>query len=268
MFGMNRMGMFDSDPFFDDFREHQRQMDSMFNSFGFGSMFGHNPLNAVTYGGAAGPQQVEDRRMRTHNRRVGSPMDPFGMFSGMNTMMMPMPSFEQMSNNPNAHTFCQSSVMTYSNTGNGPPKVYQATSSARTAPGGIKETRKTVRDSESGVEKMSIGHHIHERGQVLEKSRNRHTGDEEESQELLNLDEGDLPSFDQEWRHKTQRHQSGRAISGHSNRHRESASGHSNRHRESRQIAITDGREHRAHRSRSPIRPEAPKKKTRRYDNN
>jgi len=31
----------------------------------------------------------------------------------------------------------QSSVMSYSNTGQGPPKIYQATSASRQAPGGV-----------------------------------------------------------------------------------------------------------------------------------
>lgn len=40
-------------------------------------------------------------------------------------------------NNTDGHSFTQSSVMTYSNTGQGQPSVYQATSSTRTAPGGV-----------------------------------------------------------------------------------------------------------------------------------
>lgn len=40
------------------------------------------------------------------------------------------------------------------------------------------------RDSESGLEKMAIGHHINERGHVIERSRNRRTGDQDESQEF------------------------------------------------------------------------------------
>lgn len=49
--------------------------------------------------------------------------------------------------------------------------------------------RKTVKDSESGVEKMSVGHHIKERGHVMEKSRNRRTGDQDEEENLINLDD-------------------------------------------------------------------------------
>jgi len=45
------------------------------------------------------------------------------------------------------------------------------------------------RDSETGLEKMAIGHHINERGHVIEKSRNRRTGDQDENQEFINLDD-------------------------------------------------------------------------------
>jgi len=42
-----------------------------------------------------------------------------------------------MSTDPNSHSYMQSSVMSYSNTGQGAPKVYQATSATRQAPGGV-----------------------------------------------------------------------------------------------------------------------------------
>lgn len=53
----------------------------------------------------------------------------------------------------------------------------------------IKETRRAVKDSESGVEKMAIGHHIHERGHVVEKKYNKKTGDKELNQNFQNMDE-------------------------------------------------------------------------------
>ena len=52
----------------------------------------------------------------------------------------------------------------------------------------VKETRKAVRDSERGVEKMSVGHHIRDRAHIIEKSRGR-DGNVDENQELINLDE-------------------------------------------------------------------------------
>jgi len=44
---------------------------------------------------------------------------------------------ESAGSDPNSHSYMQSSVMTYSNTGQGPPKVYQATTATRQAPGGV-----------------------------------------------------------------------------------------------------------------------------------
>lgn len=54
----------------------------------------------------------------------------------------------------------------------------------------IKETRKAIKDSVSGLEKMAVGHHIQDRAHVIEKSKNNKTGDEELNQEFVNLDEG------------------------------------------------------------------------------
>jgi myeloid leukemia factor 1 len=42
-----------------------------------------------------------------------------------------------MQNDPNGHSFMHSSVMTYTNDGSGQPKIYQATTSTRQAPGGV-----------------------------------------------------------------------------------------------------------------------------------
>ena len=45
------------------------------------------------------------------------------------------------------------------------------------------------RDSESGMEKMAVGHHINDRGHVIQRSRNRRTGDQDENQEFINIDD-------------------------------------------------------------------------------
>jgi hypothetical protein len=55
----------------------------------------------------------------------------------------------------------------------------------------VKETKKTVCDSRSGVKKIAIGHHIGERAHVLEREQNLHSGEREERQEFINLDEGE-----------------------------------------------------------------------------
>lgn len=48
-----------------------------------------------------------------------------------------------------------------------------------------------MRDSESGLERLAIGHHIWDRGHVMERSRNRRTGDREERQDYINLEESE-----------------------------------------------------------------------------
>lgn len=50
--------------------------------------------------------------------------------------------------------------------------------------------KKAERDSESGMHKMAVGHHIHDRGHVIERSQNVRTGDQSENQDFINLDEG------------------------------------------------------------------------------
>lgn len=52
-----------------------------------------------------------------------------------------------------------------------------------------------MRDSESGLERLAIGHHIWDRGHVMERSRNRHTGDREERQDYINLEESKSRSY-------------------------------------------------------------------------
>lgn len=50
-----------------------------------------------------------------------------------------------------------------------------------------------MRDSDSGLEQMSIGHHIRDRAHILQRSRNHRTGDQEERQDYINLDESESP---------------------------------------------------------------------------
>lgn len=77
----------------------------------------------------------------------------------------------------------------------GRPQVYQATSSTKTGPGGIRETQKTVQDSRSGLKKMAIGHHIGERAHIIEREQNVRSGQQEERQDFINLEEGKCSYF-------------------------------------------------------------------------
>lgn len=124
------------------------------------------------------------------------------MFGNMNAMM------SQMQNSPNAHSFSSSSsrVVSYSSNGNGAPKYYEASSSTTQGPGGVRQTRKTERNSETGVDRMAIGHHIYDRGHVVERSRNRRTQEREENQEFVNMGEEDRAAFHEEWQRKSRSH--------------------------------------------------------------
>lgn len=133
-------------------------------------------------------------------------MDMFGMMNDM------IGNMEHMTAGGNCQTFSSSTVISYSNTGDGAPKVYQETSEMRSAPGGIRETRRTVRDSDSGLEQMSIGHHIRDRAHILQRSRNHRTGDQEERQDYINLDESEAAAFDDEWRRETSRFRQQRPL--------------------------------------------------------
>lgn len=61
------------------------------------------------------------------------------------------------------------------------------------------ETKKTVQDSRTGVKKMAIGHHIYDRGHIIEREQNMHEGTEEERQDFINLEEEDAEDFNREF---------------------------------------------------------------------
>ncbi|XP_049582712.1 myeloid leukemia factor 1 isoform X1 [Syngnathus scovelli] len=226
----SRFGDFNDDPFFSDpFRAHQENARQIMRSFS--EPFGGHCMQSIMDGrtgsheaeetpalrgehrstrrkargeNSNSPQEGGSQLSRTPNFRNDMAANPFNMFDSMMTNVRSsmdgmFRNFENMSIDPNAHLFSSSSVMTYSKVGNEPPKVFQASSSTRQAPGGVKETVKAVRDSESGLEKMAIGHHIKDRGHVVEKKRNKKTGDKEFLQDFQNLDESEAQSFDEEW---------------------------------------------------------------------
>uniref|UniRef100_A0A8C6K1A6 Uncharacterized protein n=1 Tax=Melopsittacus undulatus TaxID=13146 RepID=A0A8C6K1A6_MELUD len=165
----------------DPFAAHHEHMRQMMRSFS--DPFGRDPFLSIT-----------DDGERTVDRRDANFGEPFfamdRMVSNMRNSMLEMQrKFDDLSIHPDAHPFSSFSVMTYSKVGNEPPKVFQALSQTHTAPGGVKETRKALKDSESGLQKMAIGHHINDRAHVITKSKNSKTGDEEMTQEFINLDE-------------------------------------------------------------------------------
>ncbi|XP_037292924.1 myeloid leukemia factor isoform X2 [Manduca sexta] len=172
----------EEDPFFGSHMRHMRQMNNMMNSLfsdPFGMLGGEGPL------AIAGP-------------RHGSALMPF---------MPQMPSLNRLFRDldhgqMNAGSSFSSSTVVMSSGPNGKPQVISSTSSTKIGPGGIKETRKTMQDSRTGTKKMSIGHHIGERAHVIEREQNVYTGDAEERQEFINLDEEEAVDFDREFHNK------------------------------------------------------------------
>ncbi|XP_066475204.1 myeloid leukemia factor 1 isoform X4 [Tiliqua scincoides] len=219
--GLSRV--FEDDPFFrDPFAMHHERMCHLFDPFG------RDPFPALkdSREGMLNQRASPDSRIapRDNHKAMNCSLMPFGSFGGMNMdfrdpfsamdkMMSNMRnnmrelqrSFDKMATDPNAHSFSSSSVMTYSKMGDEPPKVFQASSQTRMGPGGIKETRKALKDSESGLEKMSVGHHIQDRAHIIQKAKNNRTGDEELNQEFVNLDEAEAHVFDEEWQKEIRR---------------------------------------------------------------
>uniref|UniRef100_A0A182Y9B8 Uncharacterized protein n=1 Tax=Anopheles stephensi TaxID=30069 RepID=A0A182Y9B8_ANOST len=180
LFGM--MGDLEEDPIFGHHMRSMRQMSSMLNSLfsdPFGGMMGGGGMEAITGGPAFG--------MR-HNA-----MMPF-MPPTMNRLL-------SVGGPADGASFSSSSVISMTSGPNG-PQVYQATSSTRTGPGGIKETRKTVQDSRTGTKKMAIGHHIGDRAHIIEREQNVSTGVQEERQDFINLDDEEAEDFDREFQTK------------------------------------------------------------------
>ncbi|XP_020844535.1 myeloid leukemia factor 1 isoform X5 [Phascolarctos cinereus] len=171
MFGSSRSS-FEEDPFFSDsFSSHNENMRQMMKSLTqpFGQL--------LSVAGGRGRREDDD-----DDDKVSCSSD--------------------MSVDPEGHSFCSSSIMTFSKIGNEPPKVFQASSQTRRAPGGIKETRKSLKDSDSGIEKMAVGHHIYDRAHVIKGLKNNKTGDQELNQEFINMRESDARDFNDEWQNQ------------------------------------------------------------------
>ncbi|XP_067897546.1 myeloid leukemia factor 1 isoform X2 [Heterodontus francisci] len=193
----------EEDPFFSEpFRshhEHLRQMMANVPNFVGQDEMPNLPTSNMN--------EQECSRQPATNDEGAFWMDPF---SRMNTMMEQVrkemlgmqTKHGTLSSDSSGHSLNSSSVMTYAKVGNEPPRIFQASSHVHNVPGGIKETRRAVRDTESGIEKMSVGHHIQDRAHVIQKSRNQRTGDEEIDQEYININEADVAGFDQEWESK------------------------------------------------------------------
>lgn len=256
MFGRS---MFGDDPFFSGhsnmFEEFDR-MDRMMSSFGMPGMMQppHHPAIGDSHRNQRNPHRRQQNDMLTPFE--GGSMFGGSMFQDMNRMMADM---ERGATSSNGQFYSSSKVISYSSGGEGSqPKYYEASSETTQGPNGVRQTRKSERNSETGTDRMAIGHHIHDRGHVVERIRNNRTNEREEKQDFINLDEDDREKFHQEWQSKAgRRNHERRGLTHRDSQHRyqphqpraiDSAEYHRNnlaRHRDSRQQ--TDRRRQRDH---------------------
>ncbi|XP_068617651.1 myeloid leukemia factor isoform X2 [Battus philenor] len=175
------MGDVEDDPFFGSHMRHMRQMNNMMNSLfsdPFSMLGGAGPL-AITGAGHGTslmpfmPQMPSLNRLFTGNFGLDGHMGASSSFSSSTIVMSSGP--------------------------NGKPQVISSSSSTKIGPNGIKETRKTLQDSRTGTKKMSIGHHIGERAHLIEREQNYYSGEAEERQEFINIEEEEAEDFDREF---------------------------------------------------------------------
>lgn len=130
---------------------------------------------------------------------------PHGFMNPMSMMMMdPFQAMQQsmsMANNSggNGYSYCSSSVTSYTTDEHGRPQVYQQSNEVKSGPNGLKETKSALRDSRSGRQELAIGHHLHDKAHVKKKSKNVYTGEEEQVDDLVNLEEEEVDHFEQNW---------------------------------------------------------------------
>ncbi|XP_023238441.1 myeloid leukemia factor 1-like [Centruroides sculpturatus] len=180
-FGSNFLEPFKDDPFFQEpdppeiFKNIVRD-DSIFPNL--------DPLNPVS-------SAMEEFRSNLGHFQIAFPKLRFRPFD------VPSPRFP--TDATDCHTFTTSSVMTYQKKGNEEPETYQASVSNYEGSLGAGQSRKCVRDSRTGTEKMSVGYRLGEKARVLEKRKDRRTGKIEEDQQLINIDESEVEDFQAEW---------------------------------------------------------------------
>ncbi|KAK9729323.1 Myelodysplasia-myeloid leukemia factor 1-interacting protein [Popillia japonica] len=202
----------EDDPFFGSHVRTMRHMNNMMNSL-FADPFG---MMGNDYG----------ERALTHRANSHNSLMPFGF---------PMPNINRLLSGSldslgDAHCYSSSTVVSMTSGPDGRPQVYKASSSTRVAPGGIKETQKTVCDSRTGTKKMAIGHHIGERAHIVEREQNYRSGDQEERQEFINLDEEEADDFNKEWETKARARSEIPRLTASGSRSRYNYSGSSHAH--------------------------------------
>ncbi|CAF0942277.1 unnamed protein product [Didymodactylos carnosus] len=105
----------------------------------------------------------------------------------------------------NGVSFSSSTMYSMDNrSGNGQPRIFQATSEKLRGPEGLERTRKAVRDTGRNLEKMEISHRIGERGHRVLRERDPSTGQLIENKEFEHIDPNNESLFQDEWNKKTQ----------------------------------------------------------------
>lgn len=173
-------------------------------------------------------------------------MMPMGSFmSPMSMMMMnPFGGFQQamsMANNGTNNggfSYCSSSVTSYTTDDQGRPQVYQQSQEVKQGPSGVKETKSAIRDSRTGHQELSIGHHIQDKAHIKKKTKNVYSGEEEQLEDFVNLDETEAESFERNW---TQ-HARNLSQNCYPNQIQYASSGGSRP--SANRLALTDGSEH------------------------
>ncbi|XP_049876402.1 myeloid leukemia factor isoform X3 [Pectinophora gossypiella] len=197
----------EDDPFFGSHMRHMRQMNNMMNSLfsdPFGMLGGGGPLaiGGPRHGSSLMPFMPQ---MPSLNRLFSAEM-----VNHPSHVLLPRTSnpgygaalhTRDLDGMGTGSSFSSSTVVMSSGPG-GNPQVYSSTSSTKIGPNGVKETRKTLQDSRTGTKKMSIGHHIGERAHLIEREQNLYSGDAEERQEFINIEEEEAEDFDREFQVK------------------------------------------------------------------
>ncbi|CAF0764189.1 unnamed protein product [Didymodactylos carnosus] len=153
--------------------------------------FGINNLDDALFGGGTGSgNPIGDVMSMAHNM-----MNSFQMNSGMHMNSDP--------NNPNVKVFGVSS-MNVTQLARGPdgrPHVIQAHDEKRMGPNGIWQTKKALKDSDRGIDKMQVGYFVGDQGEIVERHYDPATGQYRQNVQHRGYTQ---PNFRQQWQQQAQ----------------------------------------------------------------
>lgn len=211
-----------------------RMMRNMMQSMGMGMPFGifGDPFEDHMTAGFNNPMSLMPQNFMSPfpGLMMGSP------FQGIQQAM----SLANNAPNNGTFSFCSSSVTSYTTDEQGRPQVYQQSQEIKQGPNGIKETKSAVRDSRSGHQELAIGHHIHDKSHIKKKAKNAYSGEEEQTEDFVNLEEAEADEFEQHWAQQA-RNITSYNHAGHHNQLRYGDRSHNNG-----RLAITSSDHHRS----------------------